>query len=71
MSTCRGALAPHTDCPHGPACDWTGAAVRTLPVAADRDSRLAFLRESLGEVAPRRPDRYTVTNRADRRRKRT
>jgi hypothetical protein len=22
MSTCRGAAAPHEDCPHGDRCDW-------------------------------------------------
>ena len=34
MSTCRGALAPHHDCPHGDACDWDGGP--RLPVVERR-----------------------------------
>jgi len=68
VSTCRGALAPHLDCPHGDRCDWVAPEVRTLPVAADQRSRLDFLREALGEGA-RRPDPARVLpNRAERRR---
>lgn len=37
MSTCRGATAPHENCPHGKACDWrpTDADLKTL---ADLDA---------------------------------
>lgn len=71
MSTCRGALPPHADCPHGDRCDWDGGPdipyglQHRLPTPEEK-GRLRDLVEAQGDL----PGGPYVPNRADRRRAR-
>jgi hypothetical protein len=57
MSTCRGAVAPHENCPHGAACDWDDKPTVTV----------ADLIATQDELSQGRHFSWEPLNRADRR----
>jgi hypothetical protein len=69
MSTCRGSLPPHDNCPHGDRCDWEGRPGRAEALAraaTDLDRQLL----AMATKGPAPSGSPFVPNRADRRRAR-